>query len=266
MRFLISLQKEAGSLLPINYQYELSSLIYKTIDRANSEFSDFLHHQGYLAFGRSFRLFTFSRISFEGYRVAKDTGRIEHHGQTASIEISFLVDRAAEEFIKGLFLDQVLVLGDKISRVTYRVSGIEAIAPPDFAERMHYRCLSPIFLRRKRKDGGEDYLHPNDEDYAPLLVQNLLAKARAFENAGDVPLLIGEEQEVPDFTFQPNGKIFKNGVRIKQLTDQETHLVSYMYEFEFRAPVELQEIGYTAGFGHLRSQGFGCVGNKGGGK
>ncbi|WP_154858646.1 hypothetical protein [Cyclobacterium xiamenense] len=81
MRLLITLQKEAGSLLPINYQYELSSLIYKTIDRADSHFSDFLHQQGYLAFGRSFRLFTFSRISFDRYRVARESGRINHHGQ-----------------------------------------------------------------------------------------------------------------------------------------------------------------------------------------
>ncbi|WP_162417146.1 hypothetical protein [Cyclobacterium roseum] len=81
MRLLITLQKEAGSLLPINYQYELSSLIYKTIDRADSCLGDFLHQQGYLPFGRSFRLFTFSRISFEGYHVVMDSGRMNHHGQ-----------------------------------------------------------------------------------------------------------------------------------------------------------------------------------------
>lgn len=258
MRFLISLQKESGSLLPINYQYELSSLIYKTIDRADSRFSDFLHHQGYLAFGRSFRLFTFSRISFEGYRVARDTGRINHHGQMASFEISFLVDRAAEEFIKGLFMDQVLMLGDKISRVSYRVSGIEALAPPDFSERMRYRCLSPVFVRQKRADGGEDYLHPEHEDYGRLLIQNFISKARAFAQAAPVKTN-PEEASIPDFSFQPTGRVFKNGVKIKQHSDQATMLVGYMYEFEFSAPVELQEVGYYAGFGHLGSQGFGCV-------
>ncbi|MEX2513516.1 MAG: CRISPR-associated endoribonuclease Cas6 [Cyclobacteriaceae bacterium] len=262
MRFLISLQRVGhASFLPINYQYELSSAIYKTINKADSAFSRFLHEQGYLAFGRSFRLFTFSRISFEGYRIVRDAGRMEHYGKSASMEISFMVDRAAEEFIKGLFMDQSLKLGDKISQVNYTVSGISARQPPVFSEQMHYRCLSPIFLRRKRNDGGEDYLHPHEEEYGPLLVQNLLAKSRAFESADDTPQ-VGEVQAVPDFSFQPNGKIYKNGVKIKQRTDQETHLVGYMYEFEFRAPVELQEIGYTAGFGHLGSQGFGCVGIK----
>ncbi|MEX0883761.1 MAG: CRISPR-associated endoribonuclease Cas6 [Cyclobacteriaceae bacterium] len=263
MRFLISLQRqEKASFLPINYQYELSSLIYKTIDRADSTFSRFLHEQGYLAYGRRFRLFTFSRISFDSFRIVRDAGRIEHRGEQASFEISFMVDRAAEQFIKGLFMDQVLVLGDKISQVTYRVSGIEALSPPAFKERMHYRCLSPIFLRRKRLDGGEDYLHPNDKDYGMLLLLNLLSKSRAFAGAGHEES--GQEVvEIPDYSFNPSGKVFKNGVRIKQLTAKATMLIGYMYEFEFRAPVELQEVAYHAGFGHLGSQGFGCVGVKG---
>jgi hypothetical protein len=70
MRFLISLQREgSSSILPINYQYELSSLIYKIIDRADSAFSEFLHRQGYMAYGKNFRLFTFSRIQFDRYQV-----------------------------------------------------------------------------------------------------------------------------------------------------------------------------------------------------
>ncbi|WP_375585403.1 CRISPR-associated endoribonuclease Cas6 [Cyclobacterium xiamenense] len=259
MRLLITLQKEAGSLLPINYQYELSSLIYKTIDRADSHFSDFLHQQGYLAFGRSFRLFTFSRISFDRYRVARESGRINHHGHMASFEIGFLVNRAAEEFIKGLFMDQVLELGDKISKVNYSVSGIEALPTPKFSDVMHYRCLSPVFVRQKRAGGGEDYLHPEDGEYGKLLIQNLISKLRAFEHAS-AGNMNPAEIYMRDFSFKPTGKIFKNGVKIKQHSDQATMLIGYMYEFEFGAPVELQEAGYFAGFGHLGSQGFGCVG------
>ncbi|MEX2336299.1 MAG: CRISPR-associated endoribonuclease Cas6, partial [Fulvivirga sp.] len=52
------------------------------------------------------------------------------------------------------------------------------------------------------------------------------------------------------------------GVRIKQHTQKESMLIAYMCEFELTAPVELQEVGYYAGFGHLGSQGFGCVGRE----
>ncbi|WP_143959475.1 CRISPR-associated endoribonuclease Cas6 [Litoribacter populi] len=259
MRFRIHLRKEGEkAFLPINYQYELSSAIYKTIDRADSAFSRFLHEQGYLAFGRNFRLFTFSRLSFDGFKIIREAGRIQHHGEGACFEISFMVDRAAEEFVKGLFMDQVFVLGDKISQVFYAVENIVAMEPPVFEESMRYRCLSPIFIRRKRNSGGEDYLHPSDRDYGILLIQNLMVKGRAFKSSVGEGLE-DESAAVPDFSFAPKGKVYKNGIRIKQLTRQETHLIGYNYEFEFRAPVELQEIGYYAGFGHLGSQGFGCV-------
>src|SRR5690606_2381793 len=120
--------------LPLNYQYELSAAIYKVIDRADSDFSAFLHHQGYTAFDRPFRLFTFSRLGFQGYKVIREAARVEHYGHEAWFEISFLVDRAAEEFIRGLFMSQEISLGDKISRVAYQVSHIEAVAPPLFRE------------------------------------------------------------------------------------------------------------------------------------
>ncbi|MFC4872201.1 CRISPR-associated endoribonuclease Cas6 [Negadavirga shengliensis] len=257
MRFRIHLTRQGkGSFLPINYQYELSSAIYKIIDRADSAFSGFLHREGYLAFGKRFRLFTFSRIGFNGYRVVRDAGRIEHFGGGASFEIGFLMDRAAEEFVRGIFIDQQLELGDRISRVSYRVSHIEATAPPLFRETMRYRCLSPVFVRRKRPDGGEDYLHPGDEAYAELVFRNLVSKAGALAGMGEDGLTMDTDA----FQMVPRGKIYKNGVRIKQHTPGESQLVGYLYEFELTAPVELHEIGYHAGFGHLNSQGFGCVG------
>src|SRR5680860_845049 len=145
MRFKIRLKRTSREkFLPINYQYELSSAIYKVIDRSDSEFSDFLHSQGYLAHGKQFRLFTFSRLNFKGFTTIKEASRIEHYGEEVSFEISFLIDQAAEEFIKGLFLAQEITLGDKISRIDYLVSSIETIAPPVFKETMSYRCLSPI--------------------------------------------------------------------------------------------------------------------------
>lgn len=259
MRFKIQLHRASREkYLPLNYQYELSSAIYNVIDRSDSDFSQFLHSHGYTAFGKQFRLFTFSRLIFKGYKVIKESSRIEHDGVEASFEISFLVDKAAEEFIRGLFMAQELPIGDKISRIVYMVNSIEAVAPPVFTETMSYRCLSPIFIRRKRENGGEDYLQPGDSGYEEIMLQNLLSKSRAFAISENVRGMLTEDS--PHITLVPRGKIYKNGVRIKQLTKRESMLIGYMYEFELTAPAELQEVGYYAGFGHLGSQGFGCVG------
>jgi len=258
MRFTINLTRESQeAMLPINYQYELSSLIYKTIDRANSAFSAFLHQQGYLAFGNKFRLFTFSRLSFDKHKVIRASGRIHHIGKEATFEISFLVDRASEEFIKGLFMDQVIVLGDKFSQVTYAVAGIYGLTPPEFKEVMTYRSISPLFIRQKRADGGEDYLQPSDKEFGNLLVRNLCSKTVAYasQREGEV----AADLQILDFEFKALGKVYQNGVTIKQHSPYQTKLIGYLFEFELKVSPSLQEIGYYAGFGHLGSQGFGCV-------
>ncbi len=261
MRFKITLRKtDRSRLLPINYQYELSSIIYKLIDRGDSDFSKFLHDQGYLVGNRHFRLFTFSRLTFQGFKILRDSQRIDHYGEVAQFEISFLVDRAAEEFVKGVFASQEFRLADSISGIKYLVSHIEAVARPLFSATMHYRCLSPILVKEKRLDGGENYLDPNSTNYLDILIQNMVSKTQAILFAGI------REQEAVGFEeiydFKVVGKIYKNGVTIKQHTEAETKLIGYMYEFELTAPPNLHEIGYYAGFGHLGSQGFGCVGVK----
>ncbi|KEO75918.1 CRISPR-associated endoribonuclease Cas6, partial [Anditalea andensis] len=114
------------------------------------------------------------------------------------------------------------------------------------------------FIRQKRGDGGENYLKPADAGYEGLLLQNLLSKSVAYASVSGN----GFREEMPEINLVPRGKIYQNGVKIKQLTVKETHMIGYMYEFALTAPVELQEIGYYAGFGHLGSQGFGCVGVK----
>ncbi len=259
MRFKLILERTGtGRFLPINYQYELSSAIYRIVDQADSDFAEFLHQQGYRANGKPFRLFTFSRLFFKGFKVLPESGRIEHFGKEVAFEVSFLVDRIAEEFIKGLFQHQEIFLGDKISGTTYQVQRIEAVAKPLFLTTMRYRCLSPILAKRKRESGGEDYLNPLDRGYSDLILENLLSKSLALSQS----LTTNDNclsEDRPNLSLEVLGKVFKNGVTIKQLTPQQTKLIGYSYEFELTAPVELQEIGYYAGFGHLGSQGFGCV-------
>jgi CRISPR-associated endoribonuclease Cas6 len=259
MRFKLILHRTgAGKFIPINYQYELSSAIYRIIDQSNSEFSSFLHEIGYKARGKPFRLFTFSRLFFKGFKVHFESGRIEHYGHQVELEVSFLVDRIAEEFIKGLLFGQEIFLGDQISGTTYQVQRIEAKAKPIFKPVMQYRCLSPILVKRKRNTGGEDYLSPDVRGYNELILENLLSKSLAlsiaFQNDSD-----GLAEDRPQIGLTVSSKIYKNGVIIKQLTPQQTKLIGYSFEFELHAPVELHEIGYYAGFGNLGSQGFGCV-------
>lgn len=258
MRFKLTLDRaDHQRFIPINYQYELSSAIYRVIERGSKDFSSFLHEEGYRLGKKPFRLFTFSRVFLDKQRVHVNQGRIEHLGVKAVLYVSFLIDQAAEEFIKGLFLGQQFFLGDQISGVNYEVSKIEAATPVHFQRNMHYRCLSPILIKEKRAGGGENYLDPSHPRYGELVVQNLISKWAAQAMAGVEQR--GVSFQDLDYRFEPVGKVYKNGVVIKQMTPQESKLIGYSFEFILDAAEELHEIGYFSGFGHLNSQGFGCV-------
>ncbi|MDR0547602.1 MAG: hypothetical protein LBG77_08535 [Dysgonamonadaceae bacterium] len=65
MRFLLTEGVDSevfGNQLPLNYQYELNAFIYRAIAQADSEYAGWLHENGFRLNGRSFKLFTFSRI------------------------------------------------------------------------------------------------------------------------------------------------------------------------------------------------------------
>ncbi len=258
MRFKLILERSGGQrFIPMNYQYELSAAIYKVIQTADADFSRFLHDQGYIEQGKQFRFFNFSNLFLDKQRTHPDQARLEHTGTQAFLQISFLVDRIAEEFVKGLFMGAQFFVGDRISGVLYQVVKIESVAAPVFLPVMKYRCLSPILIKEKRTDGGENYLAPTDENYSLLLKNNLCSKLAAYAMTLDT--LEWSPDQSLGFELKVCGKVYKKGVMIKQMTSRASKLIGYAFEFELTAPPELQEIGYYAGFGNLNSQGFGCV-------
>lgn len=67
MRFNLTLNIDKrlhNSLLPLNYQYECSALIYKILFNANQDYATWLHQNGFKADKKQFKLFTFSRFYF----------------------------------------------------------------------------------------------------------------------------------------------------------------------------------------------------------
>lgn len=256
MRFQLILSRTGkGNFLPFSYQYELSAWIYKIIEGADQEFSRFLHEEAFVSGARRFKLFTFSNLDLRPFKIHKDHGRIEMQGHEAVLQISFLIDKAAEHFIKGLFLNQHLGLGDRISRVDFTVNRIEACPPPVFRETMRYRTLSPVCLSRQGEKHAQ-YLRPDDPEYAAFFVSNLLEKFKALSLAGYDPEGL---QQYADFSFRLLTEPRSRLITIKAFTEQQTQVRGYDYAFELTAPTALQEIGYYAGFGEKGSTGFGCV-------
>jgi CRISPR-associated endoribonuclease Cas6 len=253
MRLKLTLQKVGeASLLPINYNYELSAWIYSRIQAADKEYADFLHNQGYTIGSRSFKLFTFSTLQVPNYRLQGD--RMEILSEQVSLVVSFWLEAPSEKFVIGLFQNQHLQLGDRFSQVSWRVQQVESLPwtlPP---ETCCFRTLSPLTVSRKNERGFDDYLPPDDPDFQNWLLTNLLGKYTAHHQV--VP---SEWQNYP-FAFRllsPQAK--PRLITLKAHTQEQTRVKGYMFDFELTAPSALLEAGYLAGFGRYNAEGFGCV-------
>ncbi|MDX2245598.1 MAG: CRISPR-associated endoribonuclease Cas6 [Bacteroidia bacterium] len=261
MQFKISLQLlYPGQMLPLSYQYELSAWIYGRISSADSDFGEFLHSEGYIRGSKKFKLFTFSNLWIPGeYEILDD--RMKIYSQEISFVMSFLVPRAAEEMITGLFREQEFALGDRISRVDLRVLRIEAMQVQTFSPNpLSFRTTSPMLvIKPEIRNGGKlwpRYLSPMEEDYSQYFFSNLREKhATAYEHG--LAAAIPENPELHFRLLSPKPK--KNGIRIKAFTPEETKVIGYIFDFEIVAPAELIRVGFFAGFGGENALGFGAA-------
>ncbi|WPP51835.1 CRISPR-associated endoribonuclease Cas6 [Catalinimonas niigatensis] len=257
-----------NKVLPINYQYPQHSWIYRVIQSADAEFSHFLHEEGYVHGYKKFKLFTFSPLTSKPFKIFKEENRIGLYGEEVQLQISFLVNQAAEKFIMGLFMGQQFSLGDQISSVDFEVKRIEAQPRPVFQERMRYRCLSPVVLSVSEEGKAyAQYLHPEDERYASFFMRHLAQKqasvpqlTHADNNAWEVGCRSAGCPPANDWQFKLLSQPRKKGVHFKQHTPDHTQVIGYQYDFELTAPPEVHEMAYYAGFGEKNSLGFGMCG------
>ncbi len=261
MRIKLSLiVHKIKNVLPINYPYLLSAWIYKTLYTANSEFSHWLHQQGYSYENKHFKLFTFADIF--NYPPWKRKGdRLAIYSGRAELVLSFFIETAVENFIIGLFQNQRFEIGDRKSQACFEVQSVERLADPEFSPWMTFRTLSPLCLSRSDPDRKHAiYLHPGEAGYADYLFNNLLYKYLSTKEPGTAfeKLKARMEAQQPfslEILDEPKSRL----MRIKAGHPEETRVRGYHYRFRISAPPELLALGYHAGFGEKNSMGFGCV-------
>lgn len=249
-----------GAQLPLSYQYELSSWIYRLMSEANQPFGTWLHDQGYDFQGKRFKLFTFSRLNIprNSYQIRGD--RMEINARFISFRISFLVEKAAETMLMGMFNQQRLVLGDKKSRITLKVNQVELLPTPDFKQITHFRTSSPMVITQKiSAEGKEKYLHPLEADFEQLFWHNLKSK---YQHAVSYNLVAPLDLETESFDLKiisSEKQIKSRLITIKAFTPQQTRIRGFLFDFALEASPNLLRLGMLAGFGAYCSQGFGST-------
>lgn len=255
MRLSITLQHRSGEALPINYPWLISSWVYRTLEKASPEFSHWLHDQGFGYEGRNYKLFTFSPLQPQRYRIDREQRAfILAEGPTRLI-LSFYIDEALQHFVMGLFKDQTFYLQSGRFRVDFTVQTLRMLSRPEFHSSMNFRLLTPLCVSYQRE--GEkypNYLHPTDPRYSELLIRNLLRKRAALQT--EPPELAGPADDI-NFSYrfeclsEPKSKLLSiKGIQVR----------GYLFDFTLAAPAELLEMGYYAGFGEKNSGvGMGMV-------
>ena len=249
MEFTIKMARLRGRTLPLNYQYALSSWIYKVIAEEDRPYASWLHKEGHAIGHKKFKLFTFSRLIIHPYKIKGD--RILIMGDEIALNVRFLVHRSMEKFIRGLFMQQRFTLGDWKSQVKLQVQEMTLQTGPLFTATMRYESVSPVCMA-VNGDKYASYLSPHTVGYGEYLFRNLCKKQMA--NSMD-----GATDNFNSFSFKLLSKPLSRLITMKPGTSDAVQVRGYSFNFEMTLPPALHQIGYYAGFGEKNSTGFGCV-------
>jgi CRISPR-associated endoribonuclease Cas6 len=249
MRFTIqlSVDESLNPVLPINYQYELASWIYKTIAAGDEQYASWLHGNGFSLGSRNFKLFCFSHLNVPKRKVTGD--RLHILSPTVSFKLSFLPERSTEEFIKGVFQNQTLILGDRLSKVQLRVESIALEPARELTSWGVFHTLSPVVVAAARLDRTKEYLTPTDCRYGAMLIGNLKQKYKTYYGH--------DHADTVTPAFELLGQAKQKGIMIKQSDLNPIKVIGYQYTFRLSADAALLKMGYDTGFGEDNSMGFG---------
>lgn len=257
MRYRLTLTRTGQTdILPINYASELSAWVYRTLHTANPVYAEFLRRQGYSSdesAGQSFRFFTFSTLEVKHFKLLREEDSLQLFSEEVQLEVAFLSEEAAVYFARGLAADPVLRIANGLNPILFQVRRLEGLALPVFEKRELYRTASPLNVTVNRWQNDRlrrQYLSPEDPDFGPALIKNLLRKYEA---------LTGRTLPADSIRFELLSEPKSRLVGLNIGTEAETRVRGYHFDFALTAPAELHRIAWLAGLGEKNAQGFGCL-------
>lgn len=245
-----------NAVLPASYNYFLTGLIYRFLSKSSTDYSAFLHDEGY-KLGESkkgFKLFTYSMLMGDTVRAQGE--RLIIGKSQVQWQISSPVDMFIQHLVTGVFAEgQKINIGPEGEQAAFLIELVETMQPPEFRDAMKFTCLSPITVSKPAGRGRPcHYLRPWEDGFSEVIKNNLLNKYR---------LAHGRELNGPEFNIKIDAVYMnrKSGKITKKINFKGTDIIGFMAPFEVTGSPELIEIeiGYEAGFGEKGSMGFGMV-------
>ncbi len=239
-----------GNILPVSYQYELSSCIFKKMTEDRLLYDNWMRMNGFIEnANHQNRLFSISNFYIPHIKVEQD--RLYLLTKRIQVWLSFLPERGTVEFVESVFANTSLLIGDKKSRVNFLVEQITVHSEEPTKHKMQYLSLSPIVFSCPRSNHSVEYINPYNREYPEIMKQSILNKYK---------VLYGKEFPIEsNWNFEILSEPKRKGIFIKRFTPNETKVIGYMYKFSIQMHPTLQKIIYHTGLGDKINLGFGCI-------
>ncbi|MEO0293613.1 MAG: CRISPR-associated endoribonuclease Cas6 [candidate division WOR-3 bacterium] len=227
--------------IPVNYNYLIQSFIYRNISK---NLSDFLHGKGYSLGKRTFKMFTFSRIS----------GKSIYEKETKTLifkdNFEFWVSSPLSDFLESYATELLKKPELWIGEQRVYVHSIEIGITPTFGEEITVKMLSPITVYRTLEDkiGKKKtyYFHPRESEFSELVSENIKRKYKALYKC---------QPPSQEFKIIPE-KLSKNSEQITYYKNKYV-IKGWLGVYTLKSHPEMLKLAWNAGIGAKNSEGFG---------
>lgn len=250
MRIKLTLRaKDEGTSIPLNYNYAVSALIYKTIAESSPEFANKLHEKGFVVGEKTFKLFTFSRIETKDAFVDFRSKRIFLNNPYIKLQVSSPIAEFLQNFVFGTFTQKKF----RIDKAEFTLDSAETLDEPEITEEMNFRALSPITESIRNNKNETVYLLPKD-DWSEVISRNLQRKYEALYGKILPDAKVEWKWNEDYFADERKQKKAEKLIDIKGIKVR-----GWLAPFSVKGNRELIKLGVETGFGNKNSQGFGMA-------
>ena len=259
MRILITFRPEKKIfLLPINYNYEISSMIYHIMSLSGPKFTKWLHSRGFSLDGtKRFKFFNFSRLFFKEKEVQRDV--IKASGNFRMLFSSPIDESVVTNFIAGMMENNDgFYIGNRDVGIRVKVANVKILPYPNFKQHTKYIMLSPTVATQQDENKKVQYLSPNDIKVYDVLRKNLVHKYEILYQE-KCPYEINFEFDENYMAHANNLDDLMKLVTIKTGKENTAKIKGFLLPITIIANPKIQKLVYETGLGEKNSLGFGML-------
>ncbi|KJU83361.1 CRISPR-associated protein Cas6 [Candidatus Magnetobacterium bavaricum] len=243
---LVLYNKVANAGIPINYNHFLAAAIYRILRERSLGTPTLPTKMAGQETRRRFKMFTFSHLKFESYRIEQerisfDEGHI--HWYISSPVNSFLIEIAQ----RAAKLNTLLLAGAR-----FEIDKVEILKEVNFSREMNFAAISPITVTANPNNPNPHYIRHTELGFAEAVRDNLIKKHMIIYNTNP-------KDDTLSFTFDQEYVRKRAGKIQKKINFLSMEIIGFIAPFKVKGSPELIKLGYDAGFGEKGNMGFGMV-------